>query len=58
MIKALISFLCLWAIIFFGVEIFRKFTAKEKIKTLKLLMYSMGVAILTLTVLLTIVAVF
>lgn len=47
MIKGIIVFLSLWAIIFFGIDLFRKFTKQEKIEYMKLLMYSLSVAIIT-----------
>lgn len=58
MIKALISFVSLFIIIYIGIDLFRKFTKKEKWEVVKTASYSAGVAIVTLLVLLGVVVLF
>ena len=51
MVKGIIAFIALWAILFFGIDLFRKFTKQEKIEYAKLLMYTLVVAIMTVCIL-------
>jgi hypothetical protein len=58
MIKALISFVSLFIIIYVGIDLFRQFTKKEKWEVVKTASYAAGVALVTLFVLLAIVVLF
>lgn len=58
MIKALIAFVSLWAILFFGIDLFRKFTKQEKFETARLLIYSLSIAIIAMSLLTLIVVLF
>jgi hypothetical protein len=58
MIKMLVSFLSLFAIFFFGIEIFRKLSGKEKWVLTKTLGYSIVCAVLTILALTAVVLVF
>lgn len=57
MVKMILVFVSLWIILFFGIDLFRKLTKKEKWSVLKLSAYSVIIALivvvfLTLTVIL------
>lgn len=58
MIKALISFVSLFIIIYVGIDLFRKFTRKKQWEVVKTASYSAVVAIVTLLVLLGVVVLF
>ena len=58
MIKALISFISLFIIIYVGIDLFRKFTRKEKWEFVKTASYAAGIAVVTLFVLVGIVILF
>lgn len=58
MIKALITFISLFVIIYIGIDLFRKFTNKEKWDVVKTASYSVGVAVAALLVLFGIVVLF
>ena len=58
MIKALVSFISLFIIFYVGIDLFRKFTKKEKWEVVKTATYSGVVALVTLVVLMFIVVLF
>lgn len=58
MIRFAFLFLVLFGIFFFGIRTFRAMTGKEKLDFLKLLIYSIFCATLTILVLMTIVFLF
>jgi hypothetical protein len=54
----LVTFLSLFLIFFFGIEIFRSLTRKEKWDTVKTVSYSLAIAALTVVTLIVIVVLF
>ena len=58
MIKMIIAFVLLFAIIFAGINVFRRLTGKEKMKFLMQLYYTVGIALITAFVAILIVALF
>ena len=58
MLKMLVTFLSLFLIFFFGIEIFRSLTKKEKWDTVKTVCYSLAIATLTVVTLIVIVILF
>lgn len=58
MIKALVTFVSLFIIIYIGIDLFRKFTRKEQWQVVKTASYSAVLGIVTLLVLFGIVILF
>lgn len=58
MIRVWIAFLIIFGMFFFGIDYFRLMTGKERWDILKTVLYSLGCAILTITVLIGIVILF
>lgn len=58
MIKAIISFVSLFVIIYVGIDLFRKFTSKEKWEVVKTASYAGVVALVTILILSGIVVLF
>ncbi len=58
MFKILVSFVSLFLILFFGIDMFRKFTKKEKWSFAKMATYSAVIAVLTIVILCVIVVLF
>jgi len=58
MFKILVAFTSLFFILFFGIDIFRKLTKKEKWSFAKLATYSAVIAVLTVVILCVIVILF
>ena len=58
MVKMIIAFISLFLIFFFGIDIFRKLTRKEKISLTKWLGYSISCTLLTTLLVATIVLLF
>ncbi len=58
MFKIMIAFVSLFLILFFGIDMFRKFTKKEKWSFVKLATYSAVIAVLTIVILCVIVILF
>ena len=58
MVKMIIAFISLFLIFFFGIDLFRRFTRKEKISLTKWAGYSMLCTLLATVVAVTIVVLF
>ena len=58
MIKALVSFISLFIIFYVGIDLFRKFTKKEKWEVVKTASYAGVIALVTIVILLFIVVLF
>ena len=58
MVKMLIAFVSLFVIFFVGIDLFRKFTNKEKWAVIKTVSYSAMVALLVILVLVALVILF
>jgi hypothetical protein len=58
MIKALITFVSLFLILYFGIDLFRQFTKKEKWEVGKTALYSLFISIVVLVILFGLVIVF
>jgi hypothetical protein len=58
MIKMLVSFISLFIIFYVGIDLFRKFTKKEKWDFVKMAAYSAGISVLVVVVLVGIVILF
>jgi hypothetical protein len=58
MIKALLAFVILFAILYFGIEGFRSMTNKEKWVTTKTTVYAASLSLLTFVILTVIVVLF
>lgn len=58
MLKMLVTFLSLFLIFFFAIEIFRSLTKKEKWDTIKTVTYSLVIAAITVVFLIAIVVLF
>ena len=58
MAKMIVAFISLFLIFFFGIDIFRKLTRKEKISLTKWLGYSISCSLLTFLFVVTIVLLF
>lgn len=58
MIKMLFSFICLFVILYTGIELFRKFTQKEKWEVAKTTIYAASISLLTFVLLTVIVVLF
>jgi hypothetical protein len=58
MLKMLVAFLSLFLIFFFGIEIFRSLTRREKWDTVKTVTYSLAIAAITVVTLIVIVILF
>lgn len=58
MIKSLLVFVMLFGIFYMGIEIFRKFTGKEKWEFVKTFSYSLAIALATIVFLVMIVVLF
>lgn len=58
MIKMIVTFVSLFLIFFFGIDIFRKLTKKEKWSVVKLASYSAGVSVLVIVLLILLVILF
>lgn len=58
MVKMIVAFISLFLIFFFGIDIFRKLTRKEKISLTKWLGYSISCTLLTTLLVATIVVLF
>jgi hypothetical protein len=58
MFKIIVAFVSLFIILFFGIDMFRKLTRKEKWNYTKLAAYSAGVSVLTFAILVGVVVLF
>ncbi len=58
MFKILVTFVSLFLILFFGIDMFRKLTKKEKWSYVKIATYSAVIAVLTVVILSVIVILF
>lgn len=58
MIKALVTFISLFIILYVGIDLFRKFTNKQKWDVVKTASYSAVVAVATLVILVGLVVLF
>ncbi len=58
MIKMLVTFISLFIIFYIGIDLFRKFTNKEKWEITKTLAYSFGISVLVIVLLTVIVILF
>lgn len=58
MIKALVTFVCLFIIFYTGIEIFRKMTGKEKFEVAKTVSYSVALTLFVLVVMTLLVVLF
>lgn len=58
MIKALVSFISLFIIFYVGIDLFRKFTKKEKWEVVKTASYAGIIALATIVILMFIVVLF
>ncbi len=58
MIKMIITFISLFIIFFVGIDLFRKFTKKEKWELAKTISYSVAISLLVIVLLTTLVVLF
>lgn len=58
MIKALVTFISLFIILYVGIDLFRKFTNKQKWDVVKTASYAGGVAVATILILVGLVVLF
>lgn len=58
MIRMLLSFILMFGVLYFGIEMFRNMTGKEKWDTAKTTIYSVSIALLTAVIMTVIVVLF
>ena len=58
MIKLIVTFISLFAICFFGIELFRQFTKQEKWEAVKTISYSVAISLLVIVMLTVLVVLF
>ena len=58
MIKLIVTFISLFAICFFGIELFRQFTKQEKWEAVKTISYSAAISLLVIVLLTVFVVLF
>ena len=58
MIKMLVTFISLFIIFYVGIDLFRKFTKKEKWEVAKTVSYSLGISVLVIVSLTSLVVLF
>lgn len=58
MIKIIVTFISLFAICFFGIELFRQFTKQERWETVKTISYSLAISLFVICMMTLLVVLF